>query len=169
MLEKHVHPAIKDGLSFTTRSLLFCLLSALWHIDTLPTETVYNFVSFELSSFENSHQRCDVSVMWTLQPLRFTSINLSSQYYPWIKHEGYENRGNDHHREQKGERAYWCSDVEGYMTPHLQILVHPETWLLCPVQFHPSPWQRLVLLCLCQSTMIQASQNYKNYMFYLKQ
>ena len=45
MLEKHVHPAIKDGLSFTTRSLLFCLLSALWHIDTLPTETVYNFVS----------------------------------------------------------------------------------------------------------------------------
>ena len=51
------------------------------------------------------------------------------------------------------------------MTPHLQILVHPETWLLCPVQFHPSPWQWLVLLCLCQSTMIQASQNYKNYMF----
>ena len=71
MLEKHVHPAIKDDLSFTTRSLLFCLLSALWHIDTLPTETVYNFVSFELSSFENSHQRCDVSVMWTLQPLGF--------------------------------------------------------------------------------------------------
>ena len=63
MLEKHVHSAIKDGLSFTTRSLLFCLLSALWHIDTLPTETVYNFVSFELSSFENSHHRCDVSVV----------------------------------------------------------------------------------------------------------
>ena len=34
MLEKVVLPAIKDGLSFTIRSLPFCLLSALRHIDT---------------------------------------------------------------------------------------------------------------------------------------
>ena len=34
MLEKVVLPAIKDSLSFTTRSLPFCLLSALRHIDT---------------------------------------------------------------------------------------------------------------------------------------
>ena len=93
-------PPLKMACHLPQDLFFFCLLSALWHIDTLPTETVYNFVSFELSSFENSHHRCDVSVMWTLQPLRFTSINLSSQYYPWIKHDGYENRGNDHHREQ---------------------------------------------------------------------
>ena len=34
MLEKVVLPAIKDSLSFTTRSLPFCLLSVLRHIDT---------------------------------------------------------------------------------------------------------------------------------------
>ena len=35
MLEKRTHPANKDGLSLITRSLLFCLLSALWHIRDL--------------------------------------------------------------------------------------------------------------------------------------
>ena len=35
MLEKRAHPANKDGLSLITRSLLFCLLSALWHIRDL--------------------------------------------------------------------------------------------------------------------------------------
>ena len=32
------------------------------------------------------------------QLLRMTSIysNFSSQYHPWIKHEGHENKANDH-------------------------------------------------------------------------
>ena len=37
MLEKRAHPANKDGLSLITRSLLFCLLSALWHIRDLTS------------------------------------------------------------------------------------------------------------------------------------
>ena len=40
MLEKRAYPANKDGLSLITRSLLFCLLSALWHIRDL---TRYSF------------------------------------------------------------------------------------------------------------------------------
>ena len=35
MLEKRTHPANKDGLSLITRSLLFCLLSALWDLTVI--------------------------------------------------------------------------------------------------------------------------------------
>ena len=58
----------------------------------------YEFCLPHYSNFAQIHKVSNMYTLLTLWPLRVTNIShkFSLQYHPWITHEGFESRGNDH-------------------------------------------------------------------------